>query len=178
MRDGGRSASSPPVRFGRSSSPPPVRFGSFLETSGDVALPMGASSLFLSVVFSAPNGAFSSVGFFFFAFFGFLSSNLRTSSFSFCFADDEFLRSLAFFLRCSCVDEKRCTAPRRASSPGKQVVGGLFFDFEPFRTPRRYLVERPVIFVAGVVPRAFPGREVEVVDLVRVRRLAGLPVFW
>ena len=101
VRDGGRSASSPPVRV-----------GSFLETSGDVAWPMGASSLFLSVVFSAPSGAFSRA-LFFFAFLGFLSSNLRTSSFSFCFADDEFLRSLAFFLRCSCVDEKRCTARHR-----------------------------------------------------------------
>ena len=110
MRDGGRSASSPPVRvgsfFAAGASSPPVLFGSFLETSGDVAFPIGASSLFLSVVFRAPSGAFSSEGgFFFFAFFGFLSSNLRTSSFSFCFADDEFLRSLAFFLRCSCVDE-------------------------------------------------------------------------
>ena len=94
------------MRFGRSASSPPVLFGSFLETSGDVALPIGASSLFLSVVFSAPNGAFSREGgFLFFAFFGFLSSSFRTSSFSFCFADEEFLRSLAFFLRCSCVDE-------------------------------------------------------------------------
>ena len=80
-----------------------MRVGSFLAT-GDAAL-MGASSLFLSVVFSAPSGAFSRA-FFFFAFFGFLSSSFRTSSFSFCFADfcfavDEFLRSLAFFLRCS-----------------------------------------------------------------------------
>ena len=86
VRDGGRSAST----------------GSFLETSGDVALPIGASSLFLSVVFSAPRGAFSREGgFFFFAFFGFLSSSFRTSSFSFCFADEEFFKSLAFFLRCS-----------------------------------------------------------------------------
>ena len=101
------------MRFDRSASSPPVLFGSFLDTSGDVAFPIGASSLFLSVVFSAPSGAFSSVGFFFFAFFGFLSSSFRTSSFSFCFADEEFLRSLAFFLRCSCVDEKRCTARHR-----------------------------------------------------------------
>ena len=79
-----------------------MRVGSFLAT-GDAAL-MGASSLFLSVVFSAPSGAVSRA-FFFLAFLGFLSSNLRTSSFSFCFADEEFLRSLAFFLRCSCVDE-------------------------------------------------------------------------
>ena len=177
MRDGGRSASSPPVLFGSLSSPP-VLFGSFLANSGDFE-PIGASSLFLSAVFSAPKGAFSREGgFFFFAFFGFLSSNLRTSSFSFCFADDEFLRSLAFFLRCSCVDEKRCTAPRRASSPGKQVVGGLFFDFEPFWTPRRDLVQRSVIFIARMVPRRFPGREIKIVNFISISGLAGLPVFW
>ena len=47
---------------------------------------MGASSLFLSVVLAAEaepfRGPSSS-----WPFFGFLSSNLRTSSFSFCFAD-------------------------------------------------------------------------------------------
>ena len=86
-----------------------MRVGAFLAAGGDVE-PIGASSLFLSD-FSAPKGAFSregafsSVGFFLFAFFGFLSSSFLTSSFSFCFAVDEFLRSLAFFLRCSCVDE-------------------------------------------------------------------------
>ena len=68
-----------------------MRVGAFLAAGGDVE-PIGASSLFLSD-FSAPKGAFSregafsSVGFFFLAFLGFLSSNLRTSSFSFCFAD-------------------------------------------------------------------------------------------
>ena len=80
-----------------------MRVGSFLDT-GEVALPMGASSLFLSVPFSAPSGAVSRA-FFFLALLGFLSSSFLTSSFSFCFAVDEFLRSLAFFLRCSCVDE-------------------------------------------------------------------------
>ena len=86
VRDGGLSSS--PVRVGSFLTSPrwsPVRVGSFLAIVGDVA-PMGASSLFLSVVFSAPSGAFSRA-FFFLAFLGFLSSNLRTSSFSFCFAD-------------------------------------------------------------------------------------------
>ncbi len=80
-----------------------MRVGSFLDIVGDVE-PMGASSLFLSAL-RAPKGSFDRVGFFFFAFFGFLSSSFLTSSFSFCFAVDEFFRSLAFFLRCSCVDE-------------------------------------------------------------------------
>ena len=86
VRDGGRSASSPPVRVGSFLTSPrwsPVRVGSL--ATGDAAL-MGASSLFLSVVLSAPSGAVSRA-FFFLALFGFLSSNLRTSSFSFCFAD-------------------------------------------------------------------------------------------
>jgi hypothetical protein len=127
VRDGGRSASSPPVRVGSFLTSPrwsPVRVGSFVAT-GEVAFPIGANSLFLSV-FSAPSGAFSRA-FFLFAFLGFLSSNLRTSSFSFCFADLRGASRSLDSVRMATSRVDGVKAPRDAASARRvfEVVGLL-----------------------------------------------------